>query len=100
MTARELLERAAKAAGYAVHAACQKERDDMGYGHVGLWIPGESTAWNPLVNDGHALRLAVKLYLWDAIRLAHRLVGVPGAPDLYAATRLAIVRAAAALCVD
>ena len=51
--------------------------------------------WNPLVDDGAALRLAAKLYLWDAIRMAHRLVGAPGCADIYAATRYAIVEAAA-----
>lgn len=53
--------------------------------------------WNPLEEDGDALRLAAKLYLWEAVRLAHRLFGEPGCPDIYAATRLAIVRAAAAI---
>jgi len=56
---------------------------------------GAPKIWNPLTDDGDALRLAAKLYLWKAIRLAHRLVGSPGCPDIYAATRRAIVRAAA-----
>ncbi len=56
-----------------------------------------SGAANPLIDDALALRLAAKLYLWEAVRLAHRLFGEPGCPDIYAATRLAIVRAAAAI---
>jgi len=51
--------------------------------------------WNPRESDGDALRLAAKLYLWEAVRLAHR--EVSDAVDIYAATRLAIVRAAAAI---
>lgn len=82
MTDRELLELAAKAAGRPV------------------W------AWNPLDDDGDALRLAVKLWLTiqvdDEDRRTYvvgstgRCIGTePHGDDLYAATRRAIVRAAA-----
>lgn len=61
MTDRELLEAAAKAAGERIFVERQKERDEMGYGHVGLWLARGHTMWNPLTIDGDALRLAVKL---------------------------------------
>ena len=82
MTDRELLERAAKAAGY--------EYAKHGGYIVVDGIPGN---WNPLTDDGDALRLAVKLYLWEPIRLAHH--DITDAVDIYAATRRAIVHAAA-----
>ena len=50
MTDRELLELAAKAAGI-----CLED------GHH--WVGGFWTRWNPLTDDGDALRLAVKLGL-------------------------------------
>ena len=54
MTDKEMLDLAAKAAGYEV-------RSD---GEGGLTIPtrrGASREWNPLTDDGDALRLAVQL---------------------------------------
>jgi hypothetical protein len=78
MTDRELLELAAKAAGNGFV---------IGY-------------WNPLTDDGDALRLAVKLGLivecgraW--ISRHGPMFGEDVLPDPYAATRRAIVRAAA-----
>lgn len=38
--------------------AYRNERDILG-----LWIPRVSTLWNPLADDGQALRLAVQLQL-------------------------------------
>lgn len=68
MTDRELLELAAKAVGYTINAAQQAARDKLGDPEkAGLWIDSESTWWNPLRDDGHALRLAVKL----SIRILH-----------------------------
>lgn len=106
---RELLEAAARAAGYAINAFRQSERDELGFGQVGLWIPSESTCWNPLINDGHALRLACKLEFQILIvgegmcevkcperNLAPVWEHVAGS-DTASATRRAIVRAAAAL---
>lgn len=58
---RELLELAAKAAGMKIHTKNQAERDEMGFGDKGLWIVGGSSGWNPLTDDGDAMRLAVKL---------------------------------------
>ena len=88
MTDRELLEFAAMAAGY-------KKR----FVHY--------LGWNPLIDDGDALRLAVKLGIRvcpvtadgrNAYAAQDRLAGGVGEPhngDPYAATRRAIVRAAA-----
>jgi hypothetical protein len=83
MTDRELLELAAKAAGLEVVTPTM-----LTYGQ-----------WNPLTDDGDALRLAVKLnlfntrsngYEWPDAELFAR-----HEDDPYAATRRAIVRAAA-----
>lgn len=83
MTDRELLELAAKAAGIE-----------------GFWVDGFSYRvetpsghyfWNPLTDDGEALRLAVKLGMW----MPSGMDPFQKEPDPYAATRRAIVRAAA-----
>jgi hypothetical protein len=88
---RELLELAAKAAGY--------EKDIDGY----YFESGFPTmiSWNPLTDDGDALRLAVKLGMcvnFDEEKVGANCgrgaVEVKG-DDPYAATRRAIVRAAA-----
>jgi hypothetical protein len=109
MTDRELLELAAKAVGYKWREDIAEERDKLGL--ISLWIVDPmKTAWNPLDSDGDALRLAVKLNLhiqidFDAADV-NQLVYVygnwrgqgidePPGDDPYAATRLAIVRAAA-----
>ena len=102
MTDRELLELAAKAAGI--------EYNDR-YGK-GLWL-GEfysGKEWNPLTDDGDALRLAVNLGLVIEIGYAARGFLVvrtntdnwkefreAWGNDPYEATRRAIVRAAAAI---
>lgn len=107
MTDRELLEAAAKAAGM------------MG---ALTWTPGatpwlrvdpdNTRLWNPLADDGDALRLAVKLGLHISQQLSYVTVCQPHGPaatrglswatpydaaNAYAATRRAIVRAAAAV---
>jgi hypothetical protein len=102
-TDRELLELAAKAAGYKIHKAHQSARDALiDPATASLWIDGVSTGWNPLRDDGHALRLAVKLKLMidcmsgGAMPIAHDIGWSRGfTHDPYAATRRAIVRAAA-----
>jgi hypothetical protein len=82
MTDNELLGKAAKAIG-------------MGY------VSGH--AWNPLTDDGDALRLAVKLKMgfsiWDktAVVANNEITHEPHGDDPYAATRRVIVRAAAAI---
>lgn len=102
MTDRELLELAAKAAG--IDGAY---RAGMFPGFVGSDIGGADVPWNPLHNDGQALRLAARLgLLVDTIRRGFKEGNVcavhstgafyePKQPDPYAATRRAIVRAAA-----
>jgi hypothetical protein len=85
MTDRELLEAAAKEAGIR-----------------GLWVDvglnigsdANPIIWNPLTDDGDALRLAVKLNLWEAVRDCYQHADSSDS-DPYAATRRAIVRAAA-----
>lgn len=97
MTDRELLVMAAKAAGYSGVSF-----DDGVEACInGWWAP-----WNPIEDDGDALRLAVELDIsligdfpqnivvvaFDARRIIEKYDG-----DKYAATRRAIVRAAAAI---
>ena len=98
MTDKELLELAAKAAGVEYN---------LNYGQ-GFWV-GEyysGKEWNPLTDDGDALRLAVKLGFMDSgvgfARVLSELQQMifPANVDLdrpYSATRRAIVRAAAAI---
>jgi len=94
MTDKELLELAAKAAGIDVRwyqGDCLRVADKCN---------GFAGRWNPLTDDGDALRLAVKLRM-DVEWLDVDTVFVSGGPcihvgvDPYAATRRAIVRAAA-----
>ena len=104
---RELLEQAAKAAGIEVPKHLWAD-------HIGTGIKTMSgIVWNPLTDDGDALRLAVKLrldiqynddsvYSGDGDVLNHQLFEWNN-DDPYAATRRAIVRAAAEigkLCGD
>jgi hypothetical protein len=93
---RELLELAAKAAGYEVEFAA----DDLG-----CWFKGKTTSWRPLFSDGDAFRLAVKLRI--DIHHGENIVQAVKLPDIYAdepvgeergqPTRRAIIRAAAAI---
>ena len=101
MTDQELLDLSAKAAGY-------KYAKNGGY----IVVDGIPGNWNPLADDGDALRLAVSLNLsvkhgvdiWDDNQKmsAYAYLGDFGecffeehGSDPYAATRRAIVRAAA-----
>jgi hypothetical protein len=121
MTDRELLELAAKAVGI--------KKDDSpynggGHGNTGFSLNGDmvldwhnNERWNPLTDDGDALRLAVKLGLDILLQPRIKSAGAEGettvfgpfkgeswqsdryveahGTDPYAATRRAIVRAAA-----
>lgn len=58
---RELLELAAKACGYDIGHSWNALRLTFEPPVFSLCIPGVSTGWNPLSEDGHALRLAAKL---------------------------------------
>ena len=97
MTDRELLELAAKAAGYSLLFAA--EMGTTPYIKDGRHFP----TWNPLEDDGDALRLAIKLEMdvsfglrGAVIEQSHgRKVQELDDNDPYAATRRAIVRAAA-----
>lgn len=112
MTDRELLEMAAKAANKIIvrHA-------EPGNKFTGLLVCGDdwapSEVWNPLTDDGDALRLATVLYLTVGSYETYCSAGGSYAPNGYevpseiivflhetrgdrdAATRLAIVRTAA-----
>ncbi|WP_343735350.1 hypothetical protein [Acidovorax sp.] len=98
MTDRELLEFAAKAAGIAGFY-----RDGAFPGIVEPVIGGGDVPWNPLHNDGQALRLAVDLRMLVGLDgAAYALVNdqrvfaeEKGEPDAHKATRLAIVKTAA-----
>ena len=101
-TDRELLELAAKAAGIGiVNCTCDHEKWPFKY----IEGQGRRGHWNPLIDDGDALRLAVVLDMVVQRGSAHVLIH-EGAPlfhanehgsDKLAATRRAIVRAAAAI---
>ncbi|QDX22559.1 hypothetical protein FP568_15720 [Pandoraea pnomenusa] len=126
MTDRELLELAAKAAGLTSLTEWSEKIRDHDSPHYGMpalheaGIGGQCFSWNPLLDDGDALRLAVKLQL--TVANEHLSAGVAYCirsksdngiaedtfpevrsgndeseliPDDYAATRRAIVRAAA-----
>jgi len=99
MTDRELLEFAAKAAGIEGEWT-NPMPSAVGNGTIRTGIGG--SLWNPLTDDGDALRLAVNLGLvvetgqcW--ISKHGPMYGGDVLPCPYAATRRAIVRAAAAI---
>jgi hypothetical protein len=103
MTDKELLELAAKAAGYP-----RTKWDEHGWFYVcgleGEWLgPSDFELWDPLTDDGDALRLAVKLKMqvkqWESNSIAvvvwDKHATEDATNDRYAATRRAITRAAA-----
>jgi hypothetical protein len=106
MTDRELLEAAAKAAGMDVHWGSGWESD-----YMFRRIPRPSSPlvtnvrWDPITDSGDAFELAVKLKLsvWFEERESHQWTHIvwvspvfePYTGDVNAATRRAIVRAAA-----
>ena len=100
---RELLELAAKAAG--IKGAFFDYRDKFGL------VLENGKTWNPLTDDGDALRLAVKLeidvdhILGEVATICTNLKNMDFVyedyrDDPYAATRRAIVRAAAEIGKD
>jgi hypothetical protein len=115
MTDRELLELAALAAGFGgpQNKTCWTESEyPRGSGNTGaLWnyvgYMDAAELWNPLTDDGDALRLAVNLKIpmqfpdWEDVTRTWATQDDPDAydeihgNDPYAATRRAIVRAAA-----
>lgn len=84
MTDRELLELAAKAAGYDTSHPVNAERLLLDRPVASLWIRDDSglckTAWNPLLDNADAFTLAVKL----GINLE---IGEPGFGDVQAGKR-------------
>jgi hypothetical protein len=101
-TDRELLELAAKAAGIGLRQWVESTNEFM---------TTNSNGWNPLTDDGDALRLAVQLRLlvesWFNGKLEcaradcpHALASEPHRGNPLAATRRAIVRAAALIGRD
>jgi hypothetical protein len=111
MTDRELLEAAAKAAGIELRPLVIKPAIGEGNGFIGYLMDPKQwpSGWfDPLTDDGDALRLAVKLHMsldlfYDGIVVGYtrngeseQLQEVDGT-CIYAATRRAIVRAAAAI---
>lgn len=101
---RALLQAAARAAGVQIVGPVEKYIVQPNAEHIGGFIVrndrGGDSAWNPLTEDGDALRLAVKLDLMVMIGAARTCSGslsLDTSEDPYAATRRAIVRAAAAM---
>jgi hypothetical protein len=106
MTDKELLELAAKAASIECEWKTLCNRN--GGSHESMWIQSDYGEWNPLTDDGDALRLAVKLRMcvesWGAGACAvvivdnRAMVAEPHyGDDPERATRRAITRAAAAI---
>ena len=102
MTDRELLENAAKAAG--IEGEWEYNPPFDGRDRSGIYVVGHTFLWNPLTDDGDALRLAVKLRMCvllssekddAAVTADTGCSKVKFGNDPLAATRRAIVRAAA-----
>ena len=97
MNDRELLEMAAKAAG--ITGITRDGGIELSKDHAKP--PYDWRMWNPLTDDGDALRLAValrmdiRIYGTDVRVFCCGVTVLEGPPDFYAATRRAIVRAAA-----
>ena len=97
MTDKELIELAANAAGLHVKVASNSGR--------GLKVHGNCNWWNPLTDDGDALRLAVKMGIYVHCRAGSMVTSAIGDGDEWvienwsndptSATRRAITRAAA-----
>lgn len=113
---RELLELAAKAAGYSFKwfkvKQWKKMKSRIGpyrycTGTIEVYGNHHSKPWSPLSDDGDALRLAVQLDMYIEVNRVDEVVTVTGVYSgehravemfgdcMFAATRLAIVRSAA-----
>jgi hypothetical protein len=107
MSDRELLELAAKAAGINVKPFAIKPAEGEGDGFIGFMAEGSPRGWwDPLTDDGDALRLAVKLRISITMSEYGRVVCRAGewtrsiepyGDDPQAAVRRAITCAAAAI---
>jgi hypothetical protein len=91
MTDRELLELAAKAAGYTLGP-------EWDCHELGIWVNGKGNGdgflFDPLTDDGDALRLAVILGLFEEPHISLSASQIKSG-CLFSDYRLAIVRAAA-----
>lgn len=97
-TDRELLELAAKAAGYMPNQNWIWLKDRLCFTYR---ADGQHVFWNPLTDDGDALRLAVKLGLYIGGKFtAHQCVNEFVELGEAVAVRRAIVRAAAAIAKE
>lgn len=108
-TDRELLELAAKAAGFDEYTEWDDLIEDYDSPHLGFPALhkgepfGQCETWNPLIDDGDALRLAVKLNMLCDFGSHGVLVEAkdgPGPCTEIGDYRRAIVRAAAAIGED
>ncbi|WAE51179.1 hypothetical protein [Stutzerimonas frequens] len=111
MSDRELLELATKAAGVAGYWVEKRPEDGHPRYSCGIGKASQLTSlWNPLADDGQALRLAVDLQMTievcaNDVAVSPRLGPLQVVGEVYvnhngsksAATRRAIVRAAAAI---
>jgi hypothetical protein len=110
MTDRELLEAAAKAAG--IDGEYRTEHLCVGGDWLdvtAIFLADDAGWWNPLLDDGDALRLAVKLGIACSVRRGNACATYEGPHGFFvpmdepvrddpcAAARRAIVRAAAAM---
>lgn len=111
MTDRELLERAARAMGWRLVSYSETGTSIVPGGTAVVVADGRTFGWRPLTDDGDSLRLAVALGMevgcYRATGVSVATLIVPGSPGVIrceefhahgpeAATRLAILRAAAA----
>lgn len=106
MDDRKLLELAAKAVGLVTYG----DYDDNMWAHKAGQHPDEACRWNPMIDDGDAMRLAVTLRLWIHIDKYGGSARRPGDAwlgcearkygGIEAATRRAIVRVAAAMAKE
>lgn len=105
MNDRELLELAAKAAGFVI--GFSKTSPEQGRPYVWNDEKKKGRWWNPIEDDGDALRLAIRLGMSLSTNLTNRFVTVNNESEFYdeskfggvsdpdGTMRLAIVRAAA-----
>lgn len=101
MSDKELLELAAKAAGIRLRRYEAETANITAYFVIEVTKDTHGDIWNPLTDDGDALRLAMRLGIDIAFKGSPDIVWAddnwsePAGTDMAAATRRAITRAAA-----
>lgn len=107
MDDRRLLELAAKACGYDTTHPWNAERLSLDPPVADLCIDGVSTAWNPITHSDDAFYLAVMLKMEVGVWFDKTTIDTENTTtvelhrtDPYAATRRAIVRAAATIAQE